>query len=765
MPVPVPQISKPSAHPVFKKNNSGNLKANPFQNLTRTLPVSPTGPPPSYGTREEWIESLPSWRRQKPRRIWEEDITSRSEQPAVQDFTQGLIAAGNATVIKGERAQACIPPLYTSLEPSAFSEVQDSAVMPAFSSEADDEVHFNFPQLKWEQCTNRGYVAEEQPQDFAAPNPSPASIDTDVSIIDAHAYERSAFSPVLEEESPDLAGGHGSASSPLGPLTPFCDFVDRMAPGPQSSVKPSGPGMNDSGNPMLCRVDKSDNLRSLQHNLAIPAIGPPAPAQAPEASPNSASGYKKLAEHLSEWMAIYVWKVCTKGYNLPSAYVNSASTPIALIPDSPPRNLAPSIRSVLLSTLLQPSAVFLALWYITQLPVYCGTIVLGADRVKESRFRTALFGEPRTSTSSNDSIVNLPPMDESMPFRLTLLGCMLANKWLDDHTFSNKTWHSISNVPIQMLNELEILALDLFSYNLSVPSEKWSKWMEHIRSYHLSSIPPSYAQPISRPSSNPNLIIRNMIEDIIRTRAIIRTSLVPQAVFLGLEERKKERLEKERAVDDIDLDEDGPLREEYLPRRRSNSSKLYQGKAKLLAPRKSMAQMPENVLPPPAKWSPAGDEPILRDRHRASGNYVAVQPSGMPVFPSWAPSYPQLGHETVHDPTWVPYHNFASASYEVFNHPLAFYNSYSYGLPVPGTHLRAHSLSHDGNNSQIHGHVRSYSQTCFDYRGSDIHLGVPEAFPAKELSHNWYTTSHYPYAPPAYAYHPGSVHQPAWVRT
>jgi hypothetical protein len=34
----------------------------------------------------------------------------------------------------------------------------------------------------------------------------------------------------------------------------------------------------------------------------------------------------------------------------------------------------------------------------------------------------------------------------------------------------------------------------------------------------------------------------------------------------------------------------------------------------------------EKPFPPPAKWSPTGDEPILRERNRMIGQYVAVQP-------------------------------------------------------------------------------------------------------------------------------------------
>ncbi|KAG2097945.1 uncharacterized protein F5147DRAFT_714517 [Suillus discolor] len=49
-------------------------------------------------------------------------------------------------------------------------------------------------------------------------------------------------------------------------------------------------------------------------------------------------------------------------------------------------------------------------------------------------------------------------MDEEVTnatFRLIVLGFMLANKWLDDHIFSNKTWHTICKLSVQSLNKLE----------------------------------------------------------------------------------------------------------------------------------------------------------------------------------------------------------------------------------------------------------------------------------------------------------------------
>jgi hypothetical protein len=83
--------------------------------------------------------------------------------------------------------------------------------------------------------------------------------------------------------------------------------------------------------------------------------------------------------------------------------------------------------------LLQPSAVFLAVWYIVRLPVFFDAVGLSPNHVKEILFRTELLGDDSAGLDREG-------MEASAPFKLILLGCMLANKWLDDHTFSNKTW-------------------------------------------------------------------------------------------------------------------------------------------------------------------------------------------------------------------------------------------------------------------------------------------------------------------------------------
>ena len=82
---------------------------------------------------------------------------------------------------------------------------------------------------------------------------------------------------------------------------------------------------------------------------------------------------------------------------------------------------------------------------------------------------------------------------------------------------------------------------------------------------------------------------------------------IRQPVFIGLKERKKEKLEKEQQVSsdvlEIDLDEDDPLCEEYLPRRRTSvrsSSHDYEGNQQM-SECPVWTQMDNHSLPPPAK--------------------------------------------------------------------------------------------------------------------------------------------------------------------
>ena len=89
--------------------------------------------------------------------------------------------------------------------------------------------------------------------------------------------------------------------------------------------------------------------------------------------------------------------------------------------------------------MLQPSGVLLALWYIRKFPVHLDWVVQGGTVTpQEHEFRTEMMVD-LPSCDGSESVEGA--QEGRIVFRLVLLGFMLANKWLDDHTFSNKTWY------------------------------------------------------------------------------------------------------------------------------------------------------------------------------------------------------------------------------------------------------------------------------------------------------------------------------------
>lgn len=323
--------------------------------------------------------------------------------------------------------------------------------------------------------------------------------------------------------------------------------------------------------------------------------------------------------------------------------------------------------------------------------------------------------------------------------------------------------HSISNLPIQSLNKLESLSLAIFSYDLSVSSDDWAQWLSYLMSYHSSFSSSSHPQPISRPSASPHSIVRKAIAEIIQAPVACNFNPArPQPVFLGIEERR-EKLEREQAftvdVLEIDLDEDGPLREEYLPKRRVSGSTRYFLRPQAVDENWERQKLEMNKpLPPPAKWSPAGDEPILRDRNRVNGSF-APHNSLVPYQ-----LYPR-GHELTYPNHWsagsfVAVPSQAPMGYVLdvpavplqppYNHPLV--------LPVAQSDSRSQSLSHDQDTFQ-HNHMRSYSQSRFDYRCNDIPVPAVNQF----LVDAPWATGHYAY--PAYTPYSGVNYQSAWLRT
>ncbi|KAI8891210.1 hypothetical protein K501DRAFT_327845 [Backusella circina FSU 941] len=65
---------------------------------------------------------------------------------------------------------------------------------------------------------------------------------------------------------------------------------------------------------------------------------------------------------------------------------------------------------------------------------------------------------------------------EGSEYRLFTVALMLANKFLDDNTFTNKTWSEVSGMRVRDLNIMELEFLDVLRFRLSVGKQEYERW-------------------------------------------------------------------------------------------------------------------------------------------------------------------------------------------------------------------------------------------------------------------------------------------------
>ena len=119
-------------------------------------------------------------------------------------------------------------------------------------------------------------------------------------------------------------------------------------------------------------------------------------------------------------------------------------------------------HQVLAQTLLTPTALILALYYVQLLPAAIGS---------DAETALGLLAQPASTT----------------PFKLLTLGLMLANKFLDDNTFLNKTWHEVTGIPLAELNKMESYFLCRTQFHLSLSDAAWHQHLTRLNEAELSS--------------------------------------------------------------------------------------------------------------------------------------------------------------------------------------------------------------------------------------------------------------------------------------
>ena len=152
-----------------------------------------------------------------------------------------------------------------------------------------------------------------------------------------------------------------------------------------------------------------------------------------------------------------------------------------------------------------------------------------------------------------------------------------------------------------------------------------------------------FPTPIRRPSSaDGSALVRKFIDElsILHGKLGVSNGVVPpQPVFSPLLTTDVETPVTTDTMSsgsfEIDLDEDGPLREEYVPKRRASQRSV--GFRNSYDARSSVHNVP--LLPPPSEWSPQADPPVGERRGRRDV-YLPVEPYfGSSGYPSHTRSF------------------------------------------------------------------------------------------------------------------------------
>ncbi|KAI1328503.1 hypothetical protein F5Y16DRAFT_156618 [Xylariaceae sp. FL0255] len=68
-------------------------------------------------------------------------------------------------------------------------------------------------------------------------------------------------------------------------------------------------------------------------------------------------------------------------------------------------------------------------------------------------------------------------------YRLLTVALMLGNKFLDDNTYTNKTWAEVSGLSVKEIHVMEVEFLSNMRYGLLTSKEQWKEWLDKLACY------------------------------------------------------------------------------------------------------------------------------------------------------------------------------------------------------------------------------------------------------------------------------------------
>ncbi|CAG8496943.1 10545_t:CDS:2 [Acaulospora colombiana] len=89
------------------------------------------------------------------------------------------------------------------------------------------------------------------------------------------------------------------------------------------------------------------------------------------------------------------------------------------------------------------------------------------------------------STRQEKMKINNPTIkgQNGSEYRTFTVALMLANKFLDDNTYTNKTWSEVTNIPVSEINTMEMEFLSSLNYQLYVSEQQFFDWVRNMVSY------------------------------------------------------------------------------------------------------------------------------------------------------------------------------------------------------------------------------------------------------------------------------------------
>jgi hypothetical protein len=103
------------------------------------------------------------------------------------------------------------------------------------------------------------------------------------------------------------------------------------------------------------------------------------------------------------------------------------------------------------------------------------TTILSTTQVTQNVIILALLFVYRLKTL-NPSVKGKPGSE----YRLLTVALMLGNKFLDDNTYTNKTWAEVSGISVAEVHIMEVEFLSNMKYALFTSAEEWNQWQNRL---------------------------------------------------------------------------------------------------------------------------------------------------------------------------------------------------------------------------------------------------------------------------------------------